>query len=108
MTGMACKPGLRCADGEDLRRLVLEPAPGFGLRGAGGLANADFEAREFGLDLGAGQKVQAAHQHGALDHRRLRAIKALERRVRGAMCNATHETGPELMLAHFDDDQLEM
>ena len=92
----------------NLRRLVLEPAPGFGLRGARGLADDDFEAREFGLDLGAGQKMQAAHQHGALDHCRLRAIEALERRMRGAMRNATHETGPELMLAHFDDNELKM
>ena len=64
-----------------MSHLVLEPAPGFGLDATGRLANGDFEASQFGLDLGAGQEMQAAHQHGGLDHRRLRAIETFEGRM---------------------------
>ena len=60
------------------------------------------------LDLGARQEMQAAHQNRALDHRRLRAIEALEGGVRGAMRNAAYETRPQLMFAHLDDDEFEM
>src|ERR1700722_9752877 len=105
ITGMTCKPGLRVATAKDLRRLFLEPTPGFSLRRPGRLADNDFEAGKLRLDLGARQHVQAAHQHRALNHRRLRAIEALEGAVRGAMCDAAHETRPELIFAHLDDDE---
>ena len=79
--GLGAPLSRRRAGGEDLSRLVLEPTPGFGLDVAGGLADGDFVASEFGFDLGAGQEMQAAHQHGGLDHRRLRAIETFEGRM---------------------------
>ena len=58
MTGMARKPCSRGLGHERLRRSVLEPAPSFGLRGAGCLADDEVEAREFGLNLAARQQVR--------------------------------------------------
>ena len=94
--------------GEHLRRLVLEPRPGLGLRRPGCLAHGDLETGQFGLNFCSGQEMKATDQHRALDHRRLRAIEALEGRVRGVMRDAAHETRPELMFAHLDDDEFEM
>ena len=88
--------------------LVLEPAPGLGLRRARRFADDDVEARQFRLDLGPGQEMQTAHQHRALDHRRLRAVETLEGRVRGVMCNAAHEPGAQGILPHLDDNKFEM
>ena len=109
MTGIACTLQASGAPvAKTCAAFSLEPAPGFGLGGAGRLADNDFEPRKFRLDLGARQHVQPAHQHRGLDHRGLRAIEALERRVRGLMRDAADEAGPELMFAHLDDHKLEM
>ncbi len=52
--------------------------------------------------------MQAAHQHRAFDHRRLRAIEPLEGRVRRVMRNAAQEARSELMFPNLDDHEFEM
>ena len=44
--------------------------------------------------------MQPADQHSGLDHRRLSAVEALERRVRGRMRDAADEARAQLMFAH--------
>ena len=109
MTGMACnKSGSRLANGVGLRHLVFQPTPGFSFSWSSRLSDSDVEAGKFRLDLDPRQHVQTAHQHRALDYCRLRAIEALEGRMRSAVDNTAYEARPELMFAHLGDDEFEV
>ncbi len=98
-------PGL---GGKDRRGLVPEPAPGFRFRGAGGLADDDFESRKFRLYLRARQQVQAADKHGSLDNGCLRPVEALKRGMRAAVGDAAHESRPEYVLSYVNHDKFEV
>src|SRR5260370_27563952 len=100
-TGITSKAVLLRRGGEDPRGLVLEPAPGFRLCEAGGLANDDFQPRGFRLDLRARHHVQTPDDDGAVYDRRLRAIEALARRVPRAARDPTRESRPQPVLSYL-------
>src|SRR5580704_4368993 len=71
-----------------------QPIPGLLLGWPSGLANRACQIGHFLLDLLARQQVQATDQDGSLDHRRLGAVEAFERGVRGAVHHAAMKPGP--------------
>ena len=73
------------AEGGDL---FHQPAPGFFLARPRGLGDGDLKILQLGVDLFRRQHLKAGDQHGAFQHRRLRAIEALPRPV----ARLVHET----------------
>ena len=83
-----------------------QPAPGDLLAFAGGLGDGDLEILQLRLDLLRRQHLQAGDEDGALQHRGLGAVEALEGAVQALMDKLAMEARARVILGDMVDGEL--